>query len=147
MLRGHVVTREQVSVCEVAELHRIMDDVRSRAPGTLEGSEATFDAAIAKLSEQGVELVSGSFGFLAHADPMQAVARLHPLWKASSGALFLGCEVLGWNHDQAWAFIAGFDHWPNTDPSKFVDPRAKNHPECVALGLKMREKHLPKGRR
>lgn len=133
-----------ISDPNASELCRIMADVRSRQPGSIDGAEAIFDAAVEAITADGVELVSGTFGFLAHADPMQAAARQHPLWKASAGALYLGCEVLGWNRDQAWAFIAGFDLWPNTDPSKFVDPRAKNHPDCVALGTKLRGKYLPK---
>lgn len=136
------------NAAEKAEVFRIMENVRARGPGFVdEGTEALFVEAIEKLTGEGGELISGSFGFLGRADPMAAVARLHPLWKTSGGALFLGCELLGWNHDQAWAFIAGFDQWPKASGAEYVDPRAKAFPECVALGKKLREKYLPKASR
>lgn len=119
------------------------EPIRSRPPGTLpaEAYETELRAAILQAKEEGLMIVSGTFGSEGvSCDPVAAIGRWHADYsskaRALHGAGIFGCEILGWNHDQMWAFIAGFDGY--SKGVYFADPRALRHPELVALGQKLR---------
>jgi hypothetical protein len=126
------------------EIDVFIREIMTREPGSrpLDEIENTFDVAIDKAREDGLVIVYGTFGYGHSIEPLGCVARLSPKYQAFGCPLFVACDVLGWNHDQAWAFIAGYDTTP-FDPDKCIDPRARKHPDIVQFGKHIREKHAP----
>lgn len=126
------------------EVGRIRKDVLQRDPGgSIEDAEKLFERAVEEAIASGVTIIAGSFGAYDALDPISCVARLSPLYDRASlgGESFLACELLGWNHDQAWAFVSGYD----LEPERPIDPRAFRHPEVVKLGERIRQKYCPRG--
>jgi hypothetical protein len=123
------------------EIARIRKDVLQRDPGgEIVEAESLFETAIKEAKAKGITIIHGSFGAHDAIDPVSCVARLSPLYDGALGSeSFLACELLGWNYDQIWAFVSGYD----LEHERLIDPRAFRHPDVVQLGERIRARHCP----